>query len=150
MGVKIGHFAVRRAVQINALPQHVWHEFLDIRRMSGWFGVGHTLELYEPGKDGRVELSIDTPGGTRGFGGNIVVFDEGFELSFEDNWFGEGAWQVPTMITLRLTACYSGTMVELIHHGFERLGQSGAAEFLVYEEGWDTRHLSALKKIVEE
>ena len=149
MGVRIGQFAVRRAVQIEALPQHVWHEFADIRRMSAWFGIGHTVEVYDPGKDGRVELSVDTPNGARGFGGHIVVFDEASELSFENNWFGEGAWPVPTMITLRLTPCYTGTLVELFHHGFERLGQKGASEFLAYEGGWDTRHLRALKKIVE-
>jgi uncharacterized protein YndB with AHSA1/START domain len=92
MGINIGYYAVRRAVQINALPEHVWHEFIDIRRMSAWFGVGHTLELYDPGVGGRVELSVDADDGVQGFGGHIIVFDEGAELTFEDNWFGENAW----------------------------------------------------------
>ena len=149
MGINIGYYAVRRAVQINALPEHVWHEFIDIRRMSAWFGVGHTLELYDPGVGGRVELSVDADDGVQGFGGHIIVFDEGAELTFEDNWFGENAWEVPTLITLRLRSCYDGTMVELFHHGFERLGATGAQEFLAYEAVWDIRHLSALKGFVE-
>ena len=53
------------------------------------------------------------------------------------------------MITLRLSPSYQGTLVELFHHGFERLGKSGADEHLAYESSWDTRHLTALKKIVE-
>ena len=150
MGVKIGDYNVRRAVHIEALPQIVWHEFQDVRRMSAWFGVGHNLELFEPGLDGRVELSVEMADGElHGFGGPIIVFDEAEELSFENNWFGQGAWPVPTMITIRLSSSYTGTMVELFHHGFERLGKNGASQFLSYESAWDTRHLSVLKKIVE-
>jgi uncharacterized protein YndB with AHSA1/START domain len=149
VGVAIGHFAVRRAVQIDALPQHVWHEFQDMRRMTDWFGQGHTLELYEPGLRGRVELSVDMPSGVQGFGGQIIAFEEAAELSFENNWFGDNAWDLPTIITIRLNHCYAGTMVELFHHGFERVGKRAAQEFLSYETSWDTRHLSALKKIVE-
>ena len=89
------------------------------------------------------------PTGVQGFGGPIVVFNEAAELTFENNWFGENAWPVPTMITLRLTSSYDGAMVELFHHGFERLGSIGPEEFLSYESAWDTRHLSALKEIVE-
>ncbi|MBT4161878.1 MAG: SRPBCC domain-containing protein [Gammaproteobacteria bacterium] len=150
MGVNIGCYNVRRAVQIQALPQHVWHEFYDARRMSAWFSIGHNLELYEPGKDGRVELSVQMADGElHGFGGHIIAFDEAKELSFENNWFGQGAWPVPTIITIRLTSNYDGTMVELFHHGFERLGKSGADQLLSYESAWDTSHLAALKKIVE-
>ena len=150
MGVEIGFYQVRRAVHIEALPQHVWHEFTDQRRLAAWFGIGHNLEVYEPGRDGRVELSVEMADGElHGFGGPIIVFEEGAELSFENNWFGQGAWPVPTIITLRLSSCYEGTMVELFHHGFERLGKKGADQFLEYESAWDTRHLSKLKKIVE-
>lgn len=150
MGVNIGYYHVRRAVHIDALPQHVWHEFTDQRRLGEWFGVGHNLEVYEPGDEGRVELSVEMADGElHGFGGPIIVFDEGRELSFENNWFGEDAWVVPTVITLRLISCYDGTLVELFHHGFERLGRNGADQYLAYESAWDTRHLAVLKKIVE-
>ncbi|MDA0977926.1 MAG: SRPBCC domain-containing protein [Proteobacteria bacterium] len=149
MGIEISQFAVRRAVHIAAEPRHVWHEFHDARRMSDWFGRGHSLDVYEPGKDGRMELSVNIGDEVVAFGGNIVVFDEDRELSFENNWFGPRAWAVPTFITIRLTSMYDGTLVELFHHGFERLGAKGAAEYLAYESGWDTLHLKALKQIVE-
>lgn len=149
MGVEIGRYSVRRAVQIDATPEQVWHEFHDIRRMSAWFGVGHSLDHYDPGGDNRIELSVEIGGEVRPFGGDIIVFEEDRELSFENNWFGDMAWEVPTLITLRLTASYDGTLVELFHHGFERLGIKGAGEYLAYESGWDVRHLAELKKIVE-
>ena len=149
MGLEIGRYNVRRAIQINASPHQVWHEFYDIRRMGAWFGVGQSLDLYDPGKDGRVELSIEVDGEVQPFGGRIVVYDEDRELSFENNWFSEMAWPVPTMITLRLTANYEGTLVELFHHGFERLGKDSASEFQAYESAWDIRHLVELKHIVE-
>ena len=149
MGLETGVFAVRRAVHIDAMPMPVWHEFQDVRRLGEWFGRGHSLDVFEPHVGGRIELSVEIDGVMEGFGGQVLVFDEGRELSFENNWFGQRAWPVPTAITLRLTACYDGTLVELIHHGFERLGATGAQECLAYEAGWDTRHLAALKHIVE-
>jgi uncharacterized protein YndB with AHSA1/START domain len=150
MGISIGHYHVRRAIQINALPQQVWHEFHDIRRMSAWFGQGHNLESFDPGVGSHVELSVEMQDGElHGFGGEIVVFDEAKELTFLNNWFGQGAWEVPTMITIRLSESYGGTLVELFHHGFERLGSKGADQYQQYESAWDTRHLVALKKIAE-
>lgn len=150
MGVSIGALNVRRGVYINALPQHIWFEFNDAMRLGAWFGLGHNLELYEPGPNGRVELSVPMADGElHGFGGQIIVWEEARELSFENNWFGTGAWPVPTVITLRLTPMFDGTLVELFHHGFERLGKKGPGQYLSYESAWDTTHLAALKKIAE-
>ena len=42
------------------------------------------------------------------------------------------------------------TMVELFHHGFERLGAEAADNLQGYEEGWDVKHLKALRSIVEQ
>jgi hypothetical protein len=51
--------------------------------------------------------------------------------------------------TIRLTPLYGGTLVELFHHGFERLGRDAADNLEGYEEGWTTRHLKSLRKIAE-
>ena len=56
---------------------------------------------------------------------------------------------MPTFVTIRLTALYDGTLVELFHHGFERLGADAANELEGYESGWHTNHLEALRSIVE-
>ena len=40
-------------------------------------------------------------------------------------------------------------MVELFHHGFERLGADAADNLEAYESGWDVKHLKALRASVE-
>jgi hypothetical protein len=55
---------------------------------------------------------------------------------------------VPTVWTLRLSAAYDGAMVEIFHHGFERLGEAGGTQLECYEEGWDNKHLKALRTII--
>jgi uncharacterized protein YndB with AHSA1/START domain len=150
MGLTVSHLSVRRAAFIRARPASVWYEFDSFSRLAAWFGTGHQLEVFEPGPNGRIELSVDDGGDRLAFGGDTVIWEPGLEFSFEDNWFGSQAWPVPTFVTLRLQALFDGTQVELIHHGFERLGDAAAATFEGYEAGWDNHHLAALRKIVEE
>ena len=148
MGVQIGALHVRRSGLIRATPERVWEEFAGFDRLAAWFGQGHTLEAYEPELGGEVRLSVDIDGEKRVFGGPVLVFEPARELSFVSNW-EQDAWPASTFITLRLTSLYDGCHVELIHHGFERLGQDAAAELEGYEAGWNTRHLQTLKRIVE-
>ena len=124
MALSIGCLHVGRCVFINATPSRVWQEFVDFEHLNRWFGRGHTLESFQRRVGAEVRLSIDN--GTRPFGGPLLVFDPQQEISFEDNWYGADAWPVSTFVTLRLQSCYDGTLVELFHHGFERL----------YEKGW--------------
>jgi hypothetical protein len=72
-------------------------------------------------------------------------------MTFESNWEGApltGA--APTFMTIRLTGLYDATLVEIFHHGFERLGTEAADNLQGYEEGWDVKHLKALRAIVEQ
>jgi len=59
------------------------------------------------------------------------------------------ATPVSTLWTIRLTPLYDGTHVEIFHHGFERLGTEAAYNLECFEEGWDIKHLKALRSIVE-
>ena len=147
MALSIGRLHVRPSVFINATPSRVWQEFADFEHLNRWFGRGHTLESFQPKVGAEVRLSIDN--GTRPFGGPLLVFDPEREISFEDNWYGANAWPVSTFVTLRLQGCYDGTLVELSHHGFERLGDVAADNLEGYEKGWTTNHLQALRRIVE-
>jgi uncharacterized protein YndB with AHSA1/START domain len=149
MGLEIGVLNVRRSVLIMASPQRVWQEFESFERFAAWYGTGHTLSVYEPRLGGKIQTSIEIDGVHSPFGGTIIAFEPGEELSFNDNWIGENAWPVTTFVTLRLTQHYDATMVELFHHGFERLGADAADQFQGYEEGWDVHHLTALRAIVE-
>jgi uncharacterized protein YndB with AHSA1/START domain len=149
MGLEIGVLSVRRCILILAPPERIWEEFETADRFAAWYGTGHTLELYQPRLGGDIQMSVDIDGVHSRFGGKITVFDPGIELSFDNNWFSNNAWPVPTFITLRLRQHYDGTMVELFHHGFERLGADAADQLQNYEAGWDVHHLAALRAIVE-
>lgn len=150
MGIALSLLNVRRSVLIRATPQRVWQEFETFDRVAAWFGRGHELHRFELKLGAQVDLSVELGGERRHFGGPVVVVDRERELTFESNWDPPHAWPVPTFFTLRLTPVYDGTMVEIIHHGFERLGADAADTLEGYEEGWDVKHLKALRAIVEQ
>jgi len=151
MGTTIGTMHVRRSGFVQAGPERVWEEFSSFDRLRAWFGIGHTLHAYEPKLGANVELSVDLDGTRQHYGGPITVLEPVREVTFECNWHHASlAWNVPTQWTLRLTPAYNGTMVEIFHHGFERLGDAGGAELEGYEEGWDNKHLKALRAVIEQ
>lgn len=148
MGSQIGALHVRRSSLVRASAERVWQEFASFERLAAWFGLGHRLEAFEPRLGGQVRLSVETGGERRAFGGPILVFEPARELTFSNNW-ESGGWPVPTQITIRLTPLAGACHVELFHHGFERLGEDADSELEGYEAGWHSRHLEALKAIVE-
>jgi uncharacterized protein YndB with AHSA1/START domain len=150
MGLDIGPLHVRRSIFIRATPARVWQEFLSFEKLGAWFGRGHTLHRYEPKLGTTVELSVEIEGKRQHYGGPVVVFEPEREVSFAINWHDKAlATPVPTMWTIRLTPLYDGTQAEIFHHGFERLGVDAADNLEGYEEGWDVKHLKALRAIVE-
>lgn len=149
MGITVSLLNVRRSILIKASPERVWKEFASFDRVDAWFGLGHTLHRFEPKAGGAAEMSVTIDGEERHFGGPIVVFEPGREVTLESNWHPPHAWPVPTFFTIRLSPIYDGTMVEIFHHGFERLGPEAADSLQAYEEGWDLKHLCALRTIVE-
>lgn len=148
MGMTIGPLHVRRSILIEAPPGRVWEEFTSMERAQVWFGLGHDLHTYEPWLDGDMDFSVDIDGEERHFGGPVLVLEPEREISFEVNWQAPLDWPVPTFWTLRLTPIYDGTLVELFHHGFERLGADAADTLEGYEQGWDSKHLDALRSLV--
>jgi uncharacterized protein YndB with AHSA1/START domain len=151
---------VRRSIHIAAPPARVWEEFTSKARMDRWWGVirdkpvagqpnGQHLRVYEPKAGGRIEMEVDMDGAPARYGGVIRIFDAGHELTFENDWIPTQGWKAPTFITLRLAPAPNGTLVELFHHGFERVGGDVAAEHASYEQGWGMLQLSALKAMVE-
>ena len=149
MGIQISLLNVRRSILIDAAPQRVWQEFGSFSSICEWFGRGHQIHEFEPKLGGGVRMSVEIGGQRRYYGGSVVVFDEAEEITFESNWEGAHAWPVPTFMTIRLTPLYDATLVEIFHHGFERFGAEAADNLQGYEEGWDIKHLKALRAIVE-
>lgn len=149
MGMQIGVLQVRRSVFIKATPQRVWREFSTFEAISNWLDQGHSLHKFEPKVGGTVEMSVQIGGEDRYYGGRVIVYEVDREVSFESQWQPPYSWPVPTYWTIRLSPVYGSTLVELFHHGFERLGDQAADNLLGYEEGWDVRHLKTLRSIVE-
>ncbi len=144
VGTHLGALVVRRSIWIDAKPERVWQEFETFEAMRGWFGTGHTLVSYEPRVGGWVETD---PSAVQGeplrFAGRVTVFDPPRELTFEQDWIGHG-WAAPSLITFRLTPALGGTLVELLHHGFDRLGPGSAEDHRGFENGWGMMQLEAL------
>ncbi len=149
MGLTIGALHVRRSIFINASPASVWQEFTTFDRIKAWLNLGHTLLNFDLSVGGVVRMSVEIDGEARYYGGEVLVHDEQQEISFNSQWEAPHQWPVPTQWTIRLTPLFDGTQVEIFHHGFERLGIESADNLEGYEGGWDIKHLSALRKIVE-
>jgi uncharacterized protein YndB with AHSA1/START domain len=150
MGATIGTMYVRRSGFVQANPDRVWEEFTSLDRLRGWFGSGHTLHTYEPEVGAVVELSGELDGVRQHIGGPITVLEPSREVTFECDWHDPSlAWGVAMSWTLRLTPLYDGTTVEILHHGFERLGTDGGAALEGFEDGWGNLHLKTLRTLVE-
>ena len=148
-----GALVVRRSIQIDAAPESIWSEFETFERFHAWWSTDEpsrteTVRTYEPRVGGRVELPCAWPGGSCVFAGNVTVFDPQRELTFELSIEGT-PWDAPTYVTVRLTPNAYGTLVEILHYGFEAIGASAVQQFSDFEGGWDLRELRSLKAIVE-
>jgi uncharacterized protein YndB with AHSA1/START domain len=146
---KIGLLAVRRSIFINSTPERVWQEFTTFERLNRWFGIGHRLIAFEPGVGTDVLLEVDHEGKTKQFGGKLVVFEAGREITFENDWIPNEGWMAPTLITIRLSAALGGTIVEIFHHSIENVGGGAAEQHRGFEAGWGMWHLEALREVVE-
>lgn len=156
MGIQVGPLHMRRSIFIEASVQRVWREFETKDKIDAWFGTGHTLVEFEPRLDGAVDIDIgvveDDQGKSTGTAihcvGHVLVFEPEREITFDTRWTPNDSRPTPTLWTLRLTALYGGTLVEIIHHGYERFGAGAADALQGNEEGWDAHHLIKLREIV--
>ncbi len=149
MGMEIGRLYVRRSILIQAPPSRVWEEFESFDRIKTWLSRGHELHTFEPNVGGQVAMSVEIDGERRHYGGRVLIYEPGREVSFDSQWKPPHSWPVPTFWTIRLTSIYGATLVEIFHHGFERLGEQAADNLQGYEDGWNVIHLKALRSIVE-
>ena len=153
MGLEIGTLHVRRSIFIQAAAERVWEEFATAERIAAWLDRGHTLHSIEPRLGGRAEMSVEIDGLRRHYGGPVIVYQAPREMSLEiawrEPWDAVYATAIPSYWTFRLRPVYSGTLVEVFHHGFELTGPDAATVLEGYEQGWDVKHLTALRGVVE-
>ena len=122
----------------------------DFERIAAWLNLGHQLHTFEPRVGGKVMMSVEIDGKPRHYGGSVLIYEPEREVSVASQWEPPHSWPVPTFWTIRLTPEYDATMVEIFHHGFERLGADAADNLQGFEDGWDITHLKALRSIVEQ
>jgi uncharacterized protein YndB with AHSA1/START domain len=148
-----GALVIRRSIQIDATPERVWREFETPERFRSWWTTdlpdrNESVRAYEPRVGARIEMPCSWPGGSCVFEGNITVFEPGRELTFELSIEGM-PWDAPTCVTVRLTPNAYGTLVEILHYGFESIGDSAVQQYSDFEGGWDLRELRQLKAAAE-
>ncbi|OAI40726.1 hypothetical protein AYO38_05295 [bacterium SCGC AG-212-C10] len=151
MKTQIGPLHVRRSAWIGAPPERVWPHFESFEAFNAWYGTGHRLIEYEPQVGGMVvthAVADSKPGEALVFSGRVLVCDPPLELTFEQDWLGHG-WLAPAKITMLLTPVNGGTLVEIIHHGFEATSTSPGEELNGFEAGWDNHHVLRLRELVE-
>lgn len=152
---------VRRSIHVPASPARVWQELTSFERMNAWWGrvigepeagtsKGMWLRVYEPRVGGRIEMEVPFDGEIARFGGTVLAFDAERELRFSNDWIPPRGDALPTTVTLRLTPALGGTLVELLHGGFEAAGDDAGAVHEGYETGWGMTQLSALRESVTE
>lgn len=156
---EIGKLAVRRAIEIDAPPERVWREFESAERFRLWYTTEGGVDM--PCKQMEYEPRVGGVFETQGWGewqgmrhdfhwaGTVVVFDPPRELTIE---FKRAGHDTGTALFLSwfLTSIDGGrTNVELVQHGFERLGNEAEAMFNMYEGGWDMTVPNALRNLVE-
>ena len=156
MGIQVGPLHMRRSIYIEAPRPRVWAEFESKEKIDAWFGTGHDVVEFEPHLGGAVDIDIGVVTDDQGKAtatrihcvGQVIVFEAEQEITFETRWTPHDARPMPMLWTFRLTSIYDGTLVEIIHHGYERLGAGAADALQGNEEGWDAHHLIALREIV--
>jgi uncharacterized protein YndB with AHSA1/START domain len=156
-----GALVIRRSIQINAQPERIWREFETFERFAAWWTTSQPdrregVSKYELRIGARVEMPCEWDASPDGsveagsciFAGNVVRIEPARELTFELSVEGAG-WDAPTFVTIRLSPNAYGTLVEILHYGFENIGPAAVEQFSGFEGGWDLRELRALRAIVE-
>jgi uncharacterized protein YndB with AHSA1/START domain len=154
MVTQVGALVVRRSMHIKASPERIWKEFASAERFRAWWSTQRpdrdeeVLE-YEPRVGGTLRMRITSDRHDPiDVDCTVTVMDAAREFAFEMTFVGAG-WEAPTLVTIRLTPHGDGTLVELAHSGFERIGPAAVEQFNAFEGGWDLRELEGLRAAVE-
>lgn len=148
MATSIGPLAVRRSIEIAGAPERIWKEVESAERMKRWFHCDRLV--LEPRVGGKFETEGNHGSVHYVFGGRVLVFEPNRELTVEWGWIPP-RWSDTSLLTIRLEPLgVNRTRVDLIHHGFERLGDAGIEIQRSFDGGWDLSELEALRRVVEE
>ena len=135
----VTELVLRKTLEVKASPERAFALFTD--GIADWWplrthSVGEERAetvVFEPGVGGRIyERTLD---GEVHVWGTVTVWEPPDRLSC--TWHpGRGA-DTAQEVEVRFEPSGSGTRVELVHTGWDRLGDRAAAVFGNYDGGWD-------------
>jgi uncharacterized protein YndB with AHSA1/START domain len=123
---------VIRSIEIQAVPSKVWRWFATQEGLRRWISSN-------------IQIDLRVGGGYRFLGPDDQTWISGTVLEVVPekklilSWFEEGSeWAHPARLVLTLAPTAIGTLVTLIHDGFENIGRPDWTETLQdYERGAD-------------
>jgi uncharacterized protein YndB with AHSA1/START domain len=125
---------VRRSVAVNVPPERAFEVFTS--DVASWWPVAtHSVAdgtpAFEPRVGGRL---FERVGDVEHFWGKVVAWDPPHRLALE--WKVNPDAAASTDVEITFTPDGDGTLVALVHSGFERLGEKGPEGSGSYGEGW--------------
>ncbi len=136
--------------RIPAPPAKIWSLLASADGMKHWLGP----TIYEPRLGGAI--TFDVQEGERRFHmfGEVTRFEPEVALHFTwtEHEAGDEPWPTPTEVQISLQSDGEGTLVRLVHTGFEQLpAEIAQQEFEGYQAGWGRRDvLAALAALLEQ
>jgi uncharacterized protein YndB with AHSA1/START domain len=135
----VSDLTLRKAIEVTAAPDRAFRLFTE--GMAGWWPVRtHSVGedraetvIFEPGVGGRIyERTLD---GDEHVWGTVTAWEPPGRVVF--TWHPGRGPDTEQDVEVRFEPSGTGTRVELVHTGWERLGDRAAAVRENYDGGWD-------------
>ena len=135
----VSDLTLRKTIEVAAAPDRAFSLFTE--GMAGWWpmrthSVGEDRAetvVFEPGVGGRIyERTLD---GDEHVWGTVTAWEPPGRVVF--TWHPGRGPDTEQDVEVRFEASGTGTRVELVHTGWERLGDRAAAVRENYDGGWD-------------
>ena len=135
----VSDLTLRKTIEVAAAPDRAFRLFTE--GMAGWWPVRtHSVGedraetvVFEPGLGGRIyERTLD---GDEHVWGTVTAWEPPGRVVF--TWHPGRGPDTEQDVEVRFEASGTGTRVELVHTGWERLGDRAAAVRENYDGGWD-------------
>ena len=135
----VSDLTLRKTIEVAAAPDRAFRLFTE--GMAGWWPVRtHSVGedraetvVFEPGLGGRIyERTLD---GDEHVWGTVTAWEPPGRVVF--TWHPGRGPDTEQDVEVRFEPSGTGTRVELVHTGWERLGDRAAAVRENYDGGWD-------------
>ena len=138
----MSNMTITKSIFIKAPAAHVWTFLTDANKLAEWFhrGIGNF--------EGTGEWALLT--NSHGSEGNKLCWGEVLEFTphtrFVHTFTHGGLKDVETTCTWTLAEVEGGTIVNLVHEGWEKVGEAAFGMASNHDKGWD-EHLTRFRKV---